>query len=177
MSPDGELTVPHVIISVALEEDQAALNVDSCRLWLSRFPGLVKYAKVHGVFKSDSTLLLLSLPIAIWNMLPGNPACSFISFIMSDNLACKIPALDKNTGPKPVLARSPVKSIQPPIETEPLPHGFMGIEPLLPIQPTTGVMEPRESNKPTGIMTTLYYQDYNRNSEPFSAPPSVSLLR
>lgn len=105
-SPDGELAVPHVLISVALEEDQGAINIDSCRLWLSRFPALVKYAKIQGVFKSHSTLLLLSLPVVIWNMLPENPACSFISFIMSDNLACKTPGLDENTISEPASAPS-----------------------------------------------------------------------
>jgi hypothetical protein len=114
--PDGYLTVPHVLISVALEEDQAALNLDSCRLWLSRFPALVKYAKVQGVFKSHSTLLLLSLPVVFWNMLPGNPACSFISFIRSDNLTSKTTTLNESPATKPILPRSPVTSIQPPAE-------------------------------------------------------------
>lgn len=86
--PNGDLTVPHVLISVALEEEQADLNIDSCRRCLTGFPALVKYAKVHGVFRSYSTVLLLSLLVVIWNMLPGNKAYSFVSFITSGNLTC-----------------------------------------------------------------------------------------
>lgn len=115
--PCGELVVPHVLISVALEEDQADLNLESCRLWLTRFPALVKYANVQGVFKSHSTLLLLSLPVAIWNMLPENKACFFISFITSENLACTTPTTDvkimSQATSKPSLVKSPTTVTSP----------------------------------------------------------------
>ncbi|KAE8445757.1 hypothetical protein EG329_012815 [Mollisiaceae sp. DMI_Dod_QoI] len=119
-SPTGTMTVPHVLISVALEEEQADLNLDCCRLWLTRFPALVKYAKVEGVFKSYSTLLLLSLPIAIWNMLPENKACSFISFITSKNLACTVDFADDEISAQAVSNASPTKSIAPSPVSDPM---------------------------------------------------------
>ncbi|KAK1756259.1 hypothetical protein QBC47DRAFT_298386 [Echria macrotheca] len=76
---------PHVMISLALEEDQR-LDINAWEHWLSSFPALAKYVKIQGVFKSHSTLLLLSLPVMVWDFLPDDPACSFIGFIRSNNL-------------------------------------------------------------------------------------------
>ncbi|KAI1180154.1 hypothetical protein F4777DRAFT_531202 [Nemania sp. FL0916] len=78
--------VPHVMISLALEEDQS-LNIDDWERWLGAIPALAKYVRVQGVFKSHSTLLLLSLPVMVWDMLPDHNACNFIAFIRSNNLA------------------------------------------------------------------------------------------
>ncbi len=105
----GDIVVPHVLISVELEEEQADLDLECCRLWLTRFPALVKYAKVQAVFRSHSTLLLLSLPIAIWNMLPDNKACSFISFITSQNLACIVDIAGDKHSAQAVSKASPIK--------------------------------------------------------------------
>ncbi|KAL0473489.1 hypothetical protein QR685DRAFT_516969 [Neurospora intermedia] len=76
---------PHVMISLALEGDQR-LDFSAWEQWLAGFPAIAKYVKVQGVFKSHSTLLLLSLPVMIWDLLPDDPACSFIAFIRSNNL-------------------------------------------------------------------------------------------
>ncbi|KAI1496699.1 hypothetical protein F5X99DRAFT_58051 [Biscogniauxia marginata] len=80
--------VPHVMISLALEDDQR-LNINDWEHWLSSIPALAKYVKVQGVFKSHSTLLLLSLPVMVWNLLPENHACNFIAFIRSNNLVAQ----------------------------------------------------------------------------------------
>lgn len=76
---------PHVMISLALEEDQR-LDLNAWEQWLSSFPALAKYVTVQGVFKSHSTLLLLSMPVMIWDLLPEDQACSFVAFIRSNNL-------------------------------------------------------------------------------------------
>jgi hypothetical protein len=49
-------------------------------------PLLAKWAKVEGIFQSYSILLLLSVPVLVWNILPDHPACSFVSYITSPNL-------------------------------------------------------------------------------------------
>lgn len=76
---------PHVMISLALEDDQR-LDLNAWEQWLSSFPALAKYVTVQGVFKSHSTLLLLSMPVTIWDLLPEDQACSFVAFIRSNNL-------------------------------------------------------------------------------------------
>ncbi|KAL2270430.1 hypothetical protein VTJ83DRAFT_2614 [Remersonia thermophila] len=76
---------PHVLISLALEDDQT-LDLKDWENWLAAFPAIAKHVKVQGVFKSHSTLLLLSLPVMVWDFLPDDPACSFVAFIRSNNL-------------------------------------------------------------------------------------------
>lgn len=76
---------PHVLISLALEDDQR-LDLNAWEQWLSSFPALAKYVKVQGVFKSHSTLLLLSMSVSVWDLLPEDQACSFVAFIRSNNL-------------------------------------------------------------------------------------------
>ncbi|KAI5868087.1 hypothetical protein GGS23DRAFT_602013 [Durotheca rogersii] len=80
--------VPHVMISLALEEDQR-LNINDWENWLSTLPALARYVKVQGVFKSHSTLLLLSMPVMIWDLIPEDHACNFVAFIRSNNLAVR----------------------------------------------------------------------------------------
>jgi len=85
LTPDGHRKCPHVLISLALEEDQI-LDSRTCSGWLSRFPALAKYAQVQGVYKSYSTLIIASIPVSIWNLLPDDMSASFIGFVQSENL-------------------------------------------------------------------------------------------
>lgn len=82
---NGDYKIPHVLISIALEEDQETLDALSCRRWLLDFPALAKYATVEGVYRGFSTLITLSLPVMVWDLLPNHPACSFIGYIVSPN--------------------------------------------------------------------------------------------
>jgi hypothetical protein len=100
--PTGETGLPQVLITLALEEDQE-LDVEQCRRWLQEFPALVKYAKVQGVYKSNSTLLLLSIPVVVWDFIPGNPdAISSVMFTrkisLGQVLTCPL-NLDHEQGP------------------------------------------------------------------------------
>ena len=76
---------PKVLISLALEDDQW-LKTDDWAEWLKEVPAIVKYAEVQGIYKSHSILMLLSLPVAAWDLLPKDPAVTFVAFILSDNL-------------------------------------------------------------------------------------------
>ncbi|KAK0516424.1 hypothetical protein JMJ35_001027 [Cladonia borealis] len=76
---------PRVLIAVALEEDQR-LQLDPWAEWLRDIPAIAKYARVEGIYESYSTLMLLSLPVNIWDLIPNNPAVSFIGFIKSQDL-------------------------------------------------------------------------------------------
>ena len=68
---EPSVDVPHVMISLALEDDQR-LNINDWEHWLQSIPAIAKYVKVQGVFKSHSTLLLLSMPVMVWDLLPEN---------------------------------------------------------------------------------------------------------
>ena len=114
--PDREFHHPKVLISLSLEEDQS-LYMDAWVDWIRSVPALIKYTKVDGIFKSGSTLLVLSIPVALWDLLPKDPAISFIGFVNSSNLLCNsLPPLDashesmktKAKTPNSTLIRSPL---------------------------------------------------------------------
>jgi hypothetical protein len=75
-----------MLISITLDEDQLLPNPEACRRWICAFPGLGKHVKIEGIFSSYSTVIILSIPVVIWNMLPDNPACQPISYVTSRNL-------------------------------------------------------------------------------------------
>ncbi|CAD6448094.1 88532b95-296d-43b4-9bfb-982be07c9793 [Sclerotinia trifoliorum] len=89
LTPEGKLAVPHVLISIALEENQL-VDVEAWHKWIRQFPALAQFALVEGVFASHSTIILLSLPVLIWDMLPENLAVSFVAFVESRNLLSQI---------------------------------------------------------------------------------------
>ena len=79
---NGNTALPHVLISLALEEEQP-LDFEQCRRWLQDFPALAKFAKVQGVYRSNSTLLIISLPVVIWDWILDDLACSFLGHVHS----------------------------------------------------------------------------------------------
>lgn len=82
---DGNTALPQVLISLALEKDQS-LDFQQCRGWLQDFPAFAKYARAQGIYKSNSTLLILSIPVVVWDWIPNDPACSFIGYVHSQNI-------------------------------------------------------------------------------------------
>lgn len=76
---------PRVLISVALEQAQI-LRTEDWIDWLKSFPALARWIHLESAYVSDSGLLLISLPVVVWDMLPRHPAISFISFVRSRNL-------------------------------------------------------------------------------------------
>lgn len=76
---------PKVLISVALEEDQL-LQTNEWLEWLESVPAFAKAVHVEGIYKADSSLLLLVLPVEVWDMLAENKAVQFLAFVNSRNL-------------------------------------------------------------------------------------------
>ena len=76
---------PKVLISVALEEDQL-LQTNEWLEWLESVPAFAKAVHVEGIYKADSSLLLLVLPVEVWDMLEENKAVQFLAFVNSRNL-------------------------------------------------------------------------------------------
>jgi hypothetical protein len=72
-------------MSVALEKEQT-LDLKAFENWVKQFPALAKYASIQGIYQSYSTLVLLAVPVVIWNLLPENPACNFVGYAASENL-------------------------------------------------------------------------------------------
>lgn len=70
---------------VSLEEDQTLETSDLIE-WFKSIPALVKFAHIEGIYKSDSTLIILSISVAVWDLLLNDVAVSFIGFVRSSNL-------------------------------------------------------------------------------------------
>jgi hypothetical protein len=82
-----------VLLAVRLEEDFFLENEDEddgkrirtwCN-WLKAIPDGVQNVTIEGIYKSCSALILLTLPIALWDLLPNNAAYSFIGFVKPKN--------------------------------------------------------------------------------------------
>ena len=58
--------------------------------WLKGLPSGAKEVSVQGVYKSYSTLVLLNMPLLLWNLLPSNSAYSFVGFVQSKNLVHRL---------------------------------------------------------------------------------------
>jgi hypothetical protein len=54
--------------------------------WLRQIPTAVDYMNIEAIYRSQSTLLIVSMSVAAWDLLPDHPATSFIGFISSSNL-------------------------------------------------------------------------------------------
>jgi len=84
-----------VLLAVRLEDDfflddqegDEGKKLRSWCDWLKSVPKGAKDVKIQGIYNSCSTLILLSLPVVLWDLLPRNAAYSFIGFVNSDNLA------------------------------------------------------------------------------------------
>ncbi len=83
---DEGIEYPQVLLAIRLDKHE--LDLDAWKECLLRqIPTEAKDIKIEGIFSSFSTLLLLRLPVAVWDLLSGNLAYSFIGFVTSENKA------------------------------------------------------------------------------------------
>jgi len=124
--PDKIFVLPHVILCISLEADQM-LDVKSFDQWLKQLPAHAQYAKIQGIYHGYSTLVLLALPVVLWNMLPDTLYCNFVSYTKSVNLLNLLqPAkhLDSGIGIKqPLKQRKEPKYDQVPTSLRSRFHG------------------------------------------------------
>ncbi|KAG5801644.1 hypothetical protein H9Q74_001244 [Fusarium xylarioides] len=97
----GQRTAPHVLLTIALEEEQV-FDAASCARWLKQFPLLATHVSVESVYRSYSTLLLLSVPVVLWDLLPEHPATQFVGYVKSRNLLSVDMAKDGAATPIPI---------------------------------------------------------------------------
>jgi hypothetical protein len=88
-----------VLISVHLESSVGVLDLEQWKKWLlSNIPSdiLSSQIAIQAVFDSTSSLVLVSVPIEVWSMLPANKQLyRFVGFVTSDNL---LPGLEDTLG-------------------------------------------------------------------------------
>ncbi|MCJ1400572.1 hypothetical protein MMC11_003778 [Xylographa trunciseda] len=67
-------------------EEFSTERVQQISSWIREIPLLATAVTLHGVTRSHSTMILMGIPVAIWDLLPDDPACSFVGFTTSKNL-------------------------------------------------------------------------------------------
>lgn len=72
----------HVLLRVSLAED--SFNIEEFKDWICEAPEPAKEIKIIHTMPSCSTLLLLQMPVELWDMLPASPAISFVGFVSVD---------------------------------------------------------------------------------------------
>jgi hypothetical protein len=81
---------PQILLAVRLTK--SSIDRESWAEWIRNAPPEAEDIYVEGKYDSFSTLLLLRMPVSTWNLLPDNPAYSFVGFVTSENTAAdKIP--------------------------------------------------------------------------------------
>lgn len=85
--PDRNFQHDKVLIAINLSRSISHdLDMASFRQWLQAVPALVDFINIEAIYKSNSTLMLASVSIAVWDMLPEHFATNFVGFISSGNL-------------------------------------------------------------------------------------------
>jgi hypothetical protein len=74
-------------VLLAIRVDKTDLSEEQWVEWIRKAPEEGVEIRIEGRYDSFSTLLLLRMPIAVWNLLPEHPAYSFVGFVTSRNLA------------------------------------------------------------------------------------------
>ncbi|KAI1322393.1 hypothetical protein F5Y16DRAFT_416001 [Xylariaceae sp. FL0255] len=85
-----------VLLAVRLLNDDNIIQ--ELEEWIIRAPSGVQELKFQWVFPSFSSLLLIEVPLTVWDLLPPSPAVTFVSFTIG---------LVKNVSPQPQLRRMP----------------------------------------------------------------------
>jgi hypothetical protein len=99
LSEDLMSSTTNILLSIRLENDyfqeDNMENLWTWREWLRNMPPEAKSVKVEAVYRSASTLVLMSVPIAFWDALPNNPAYSFVGFVTSSNKASRLQLVEQ----------------------------------------------------------------------------------
>lgn len=80
--PQPEKARMHVLLRISLSED--SFNVEEFKDWICTAPEPAKEIKILHTLPSCSTLVLLQMPVEMWDMLPPSPAISFVGFVTVD---------------------------------------------------------------------------------------------
>jgi hypothetical protein len=82
---DNDEKESQILLAIRLENK--TFDSDMWLEWVRSAPPEAQEIRIEGIYDSFSTLLVLRMPVAVWNLLPENPSYSFISFVTSANKA------------------------------------------------------------------------------------------
>ncbi|CAG7566476.1 unnamed protein product [Fusarium equiseti] len=125
----GHRMAPHVLLTVSLEEDQV-FDATSCGRWLKQFPLLAKHVSVEAVYRSYSTLLVMSVPVVVWDLLPEHPATQFVGYVRTRNLLSKDMVKDGAATPIPITGHAAGNKTNDPFDCTSPPRSVSGLSSL-----------------------------------------------
>ncbi|KAB8276588.1 hypothetical protein BDV30DRAFT_235659 [Aspergillus minisclerotigenes] len=83
----GKLADGKVLISILLEGKSSIPRIEEWRRWLmSSIPEAAALIKIEAVFELTSSICLVSMPIAVWDMLKRSDAYGFVAYVEFHNL-------------------------------------------------------------------------------------------
>ncbi|KAK4176795.1 hypothetical protein QBC36DRAFT_300835 [Triangularia setosa] len=81
ISPTG----PGILLACRLRDQN--LDVEKWKQWLLTAPPEAQSIQISAIYPSFSALLILELPLVVWDLLPPSPALSFIGYTTGKNHA------------------------------------------------------------------------------------------
>ena len=82
----GDDNAPKVLLAITLHGNHWQNLERAFADWMKDMPVLAASINIEAVFHGLSTMILLSMPIAVWDLFPEHPSCSFVGFVQSSNL-------------------------------------------------------------------------------------------
>lgn len=95
-SQQDHVIPPHSVAGLTFEEPrvlvcttfvgEASPDMSSFEQWLHNAPGIAPKIVVEGMFLGPPTMLLISMPGTVWNVVQHDKVCCFLGYITSKNL-------------------------------------------------------------------------------------------
>ena len=82
----GDDKAPKVLLAINLHGEHWQNLEHAFVDWLKDMPVLATSINIEAIFHGLSTMIILSMPIAVWDLFPEHPSCSFVGFVHSSNL-------------------------------------------------------------------------------------------
>ncbi len=99
---------PRGLVTVRLERDIGPPDLAQRKKWLSsHIPSYISAVDVtaEGLWKGNSSLLLVALPVPVWSLLRDDPGYSFVDYVYSSNLLIEPSALPDRSVAGPATQR------------------------------------------------------------------------
>lgn len=96
--PDLTFDEARVLVCTTFVGDASA-DMVSYNQWLQNSPPLAKKISVEGMFLGPPTMLLVSMPLSVWNVVQHDKVCCFLGYINSHNMIELYKGLVQSTPP------------------------------------------------------------------------------
>jgi hypothetical protein len=85
LNPDLTFDEPRALVCTTFLGEPSQ-DMASFKQWLHNTPQAASKIAVEGIFNGPPTVLLVSMPIAVWNVLAADRTCAFLGYVNSHNM-------------------------------------------------------------------------------------------